>query len=233
MTLIRVLVAAICVATISPVWADWRVDEQTDSMTDEVRHTASTVNSSGYRLTFYRMPDGSVWGNFKLPAASSELLSNKAWPMYRVDRNPPRNLDDERRLSRLVRGVPAYAENEPKWINFRVWDGNAEQGRHDGLIEIINGSRLVFRYTLFTGGYSETTFDLTGARAAITTIARIEQALPRMERAESVRRLMAAAHKRCSENAVREDFAVCAARLEPCKDAESVEAVSACLEDRK
>lgn len=198
--------------------AEWQLRTEVDSMTDRERKVASIRNDTGHSLSVYRMPDGSIWANFGLPKSNAEVLSSTQWPIYRVDKRTPRDLDAERRLQRLVRGITSRVTLEPKWINFMVWNGKVDAGRSEELIELSDGTAVTFRYFLFTGGYSETTFPLQGAAPAIAEAIDILAHLKSgdLQRIEAMSSAIKAAQKTCEANAVREDFSVCNERVKSC-----------------
>ena len=190
-------------------------------MTDLQRRVASTKSALGHSLSVYSLPDGTAWVNFALPATNTEVLSSWKWPIYRVDKYKARNLDDERRLAAMVPGMQKRVMMEPKWINFMIWDGDKSKGRSAALQELSNGSTLIVRYFLFTGGYSEATFDLSGADKAIADALAITEYLssgefPRREAKDSALRN---ASSTCEQNAVHEDFSQCMARIRACIEA--------------
>lgn len=197
---------------------EWRVRNEIDSMTDRERKVAIAQNDTGHSLSIYRMPDDAVWVNFSLPKSSGEVLATNKWLMYRVDKETPRNLDDERRLQRLVGELQKRVVPEPKWLNFMIWDGKVEVGRSEGLIEFMDGESVTFRYYLFTGGFMETTFSLTGASPAIADALGLTGELKSgsLQRVEAVKSAMKVARKSCESNAVRVDFSVCFEKVKAC-----------------
>lgn len=197
---------------------DWQLRAEVDSMTDRERKVAAIQNETGHSLSIYRMPDGSVWANFALPKSNVEILSSGQWPIYRVDKRKPRDLDSERRLQRLVRGHISRTKLEPKWINFMVWHGNVDLGRSEELIELSDGDTITFRYFLFTGGYSETKFTLRGAGAVIAEAIDISASLKsgHIQRIEAMTSANVAERKICENNAIREDFSLCNQRVKSC-----------------
>lgn len=198
--------------------AEWRLQTEVDSMTDHERKVAIIRNDTGHSLSVYRMPDGTVWVNFGLPKSNVEVLSSTQWPIYRVDKLTPRDLDTERRLQRLVRDLSSSTTLKPKWINFMVWSGKIDAGRSEELIELSDGTAVTFRYFLFTGGYSETTFSLQGAAPVIAEAIDISAHLKSgdLQRIEAMSSAIKAAKKTCEANAVREDFSVCNERVNSC-----------------
>lgn len=146
--------------------ATWNVETKTDSMTDEKRRTAKILNSAGHSLSIYRHSSGAVWVNFSLSNRSLEQLSPDKPPSFRVDKNEPHDIADDKRIQEMDVGLQAYAW-EPKWINFLIWHGKESEGRSTTLDQLMLGKSILFRYYLFTGGYKETTFNLDGAGPAI------------------------------------------------------------------
>lgn len=155
--------------------AAWQVTTIKDSMTDETRRTAVVVNENGHSLSVYRQPSGTVWANFSLASKSVDQLTLQKPPVFRIDKNEPNDVVDQKRLQAIsASGIQAFAW-EPKWINFLVWHGEEAHGRSKTLNELMQGTSAVFRYYLFTGGYKETTFSLQGARPAIAEALGIPQ----------------------------------------------------------
>ena len=146
--------------------ASWKVDAKRDSMTDQTQKSAVVVNSLGHSLSIYRHPNGAAWANFSLSSSSLDQLSPQTPPIYRIDKNPPNDLSNEKRLQEMGLGLQAFAW-EPKWVNFLVWHGKESEGRSETLNQLMQGKTVVVRYYLFTGGSKDTTFTLEGAGPAI------------------------------------------------------------------
>lgn len=150
-------------------FADWRVIVSTDSMTDKELRKAETRNESGHSFSIYRTPSGTVYANFSLSNDSLEVLDARL-PTYRIDKLPPVDLDRSNSVSRTIAkvGGPTLSDSKPRWVNFLLshGEGDANSG---ALREIMDGTRIVFRYWLFDGGCRETSFDLAGAKSAIAS----------------------------------------------------------------
>lgn len=151
--------------------AQWRVKTTVDAMTDRTRKEAIATNPQGNSFAIYRLPDGQVLGLFALNQASPDILSERP-PMYRVDKNDPKELRDVMKYKMMVEEMlheksPVVYDQKPKWLNFTIWHGNDSEGICGSLAQLLSGRKVVFRYWLFTGGYKDTTFDLTGAKSAI------------------------------------------------------------------
>lgn len=139
--------------------ADWTVEKRVDSMTDREIRLAVSTNAEGFLLQFYRNTDNSVWATFRLPDTGSDVLGSDA-PVYRVDKHPPTTIGPQSPL------LPSSFEVKPKWLNWLVFHGDGPANRGT-LRDIMEGTRVIFRYFLFTGGYKETSFSLVGAKAVI------------------------------------------------------------------
>jgi hypothetical protein len=163
----QLLLAALLAFSLSVNAQQWRVETRRDSMTDEVKRTATITNQAGYSVSVYRGPGGAAWFNFALPTRSLGQISPKRAPVYRVDRHEPEDLDDLRRTSERSEALRLYTW-EPGWVNAVIWHGDESEGRGASLEQLMNGKSLAVRYYLFTGGHRETTFPLTGAQSAIS-----------------------------------------------------------------
>jgi hypothetical protein len=149
-------------------WADWGTEERIDAMTDEVKKTAIVKNELGHTFSVYRIsPGGEVWGNFALSDGRFDQVDWEKPPIYRVDKEEPTNLERMKKMQEMGLGIHAY-EWEPKWVNFLIWHGKADEGVANDLVQLMEGQKVVFRYYLSTGGYKDTTFTLKGAASAIS-----------------------------------------------------------------
>lgn len=159
---------SLCVALVAiaaPAGAQtWRVQAEKDAITDFQRRIATTANSEGHSLSVYRIEDGSAWATLRLAERSFDQFATDRAPILRVDQNNPNDLDDVRRLAAEL---PSMIEIKPKWVSFKVWHGKSSEGFSATLREWMGGKVLTVRYYLFTGGYKDTRFQLTGADRAI------------------------------------------------------------------
>lgn len=145
--------------------ADWSEDIRQDSMTDEVISSALCASQSGFSLRLYRVSDGTIWATFRLPDASLDVLASRA-PIFRIDKLEPVDIDGIRKT------IAEMVEQEPKWVSWQVFHGGGAPNRGT-LRDIMEGTTIVFRYFLFTGGYKETSFSLVGAKSAIASALQI------------------------------------------------------------
>jgi len=185
-------------------------------MTDETRKSAVVINEDGHSLSIYRHSSGAVWANFSLSSKSFDQLAPQKPPVFRIDKNEPHDVLLEKRLQEMGSGVQAFAW-EPKWVNFLVWHGKEAEGRSKMLNELMQGTSVVFRYYLFTGGYKETTFSLSGAGPAIPEALGIPPvADPAVsENAEAFRAELLAARKACQQD--MKTFRPCFERVISCR----------------
>lgn len=193
----------------------WNVTSTTDAMTDKIKRQATTVNGDGHTLSVYRGLNDAAWVLFSLRQASFDQISPSRAPVFRVDKNPPHDLDGERKITDQKLGIQLYAW-EPKWINFSIWHGKEAEGRSVQLRQLMSGQSVVFRYTLSTGGYKDTTFTLTGAGPAIADALGITPT-PNQEleaAAQAYRSELVAATNRCQQD--MPNFRTCFARVSAC-----------------
>lgn len=176
--------AALTVVALTTLAADpsqagaWRVEQERDSMTDAVLRSAVVSSPEGHVLRVWRATTGDVWATFRLSDRSLDVLGGEL-PMYRVDRNEAKELAFTLKLENLLAslGQPKHLlSKEPKWVQWQMLDGGGgnEIPRTTNLGELMIGSKVIFRYYLFTGGFKETTFSLDGAQAAIADACQVQ-----------------------------------------------------------
>jgi hypothetical protein len=197
-------------------------------MTDKTIKTAYTVNGKGHILKIYRRDDGSVWATFRLNEQSTDVLGQKL-PMYRIDKTAPIDLDSARQSP--LPGLRTF-EAEPKWVNFRIFHGEGPANT-GALRRMMEGTQIVFRYSLFTGGYKETTFDLRGAKEAIAAALDIpaEVDAAAASREQERKTLLREAANRCNAKGSAKAKADCYSRGAECmrKAPDDNEAFRRCL----
>ena len=224
------LLLLLLVATRASAQNTWRVVTDTDALTDKVKRSATVVNAGGNTLSVYRGPGDAAWVLFSLSPSSLDLLSPRRAPIYRIDKNEPKDLEPNRRLTEQGLGVDLY-QWEPKWVNFRIWHGREDEGRGVDLQEMMAGRSIVFRYALPTGGYKETTFSLEGAGPVIAEALGISVSPTNDEEAGSAfRAALVAALKRCQQD--MRTFSMCFDRVTACekKAQRDLKTLQACLQ---
>lgn len=163
-----VATALVVVLTVVPAQADWKVDIRQDSMTDEIIASAIIANSEGFTLQIYRVKSGAVWATFALPDASVDVLSQRM-PIMRIDKLEPDDLGDAATIR------PELIQREPKWVSWRIFHGDGAPDR-GSLRDLMDGTKALFRYYLFTGGFKETSFPLLNAKSAIASALGVPEA---------------------------------------------------------
>ena len=210
--------------------SDWRVTVETDSMTDKVKRTAVVTNEDGHSLSVYRGPGEAAWVLFSLGKSSFDTLAPRRAPIYRVDKNEPHDLERARTITARGIGLSLYAW-EPRWVNFFIWHGKEAEGRAGALRELMSGQTVVFRYTLGSGGYKETTFPLLGAAQAIADALGITAATnPDLEAAATAyRSAIVGATARCQQDMPR--IRICLDRVAACNKlaGHDLQALQQCL----
>jgi len=211
------LVLIIWLSVHSVALADWKVDEHIDAMTDEVKKTAIVKNELGHTFSIYRISKGgAVWGNFAL---SDKIFDQVDWekpPIYRVDKNEPKNLARMKRMQEMDLGIQAY-EWEPKWVNFLIWHGKEDEGVANNLVQIMEGQKIVFRYYLSTGGYKDTSFSLKRAASSISSAIEISSTIDHsaQQKNEAFKQTFLAESKKCQQN--MRTFKSCFSQVNDCR----------------
>lgn len=194
--------------------AGWVNENYIDSMTDKSTLKATVKNESGHTLSLARREDGTVWATFRLADSPPEVLTSSRYPIVRIDKNPPHDLEDDRRLEQLAGTLPRRAVLESKWIHFWLWSGKSSDGRSEFLREIMEGQALRIRYFPVGGGFKETVFQLDRANPVISKALDLDSEMlsGSMKRNEDLKDATREAYKRCQANAIKEDFSICFGR---------------------
>lgn len=150
--------------------AEWEIKREVDSMTDEEEISAVLFNGEGYKLRLYTLDSGEFFCTFALPADSLEAISHTQAPMYRIDKNEPHDLNLDVKFQEMT-GKKTLYQQEPKWCNFILSIKlDKVEDIFGGLEQFAKGNKIVFRYWLFTGGYKETSFIISGADKVIPEV---------------------------------------------------------------
>lgn len=197
----RFIFTLLSLLTMATASASWKVETKKDAMTDETKKSAVVVNKQGHSLSIYQHSNGAVWANFSLSNGSFDQLSPQKPPVFRVGKNEPHDMADDKQVQEMGVGLHTY-EWEPKWVNFRIWHGKESEGRSKALDQFMHGDTVVFRYYLFTGGHKETTFSLVGAGSAIASALGISVDVDKAtaERQEEFNRADSAASTACQQD---------------------------------
>lgn len=161
----RTLLASIIVSVFvvpSYAIADWDVRTETDPITDKVEKQAYVKNDSGYKFAIYRNNADQGMALFSLPETFPESIDPER-PMYvRIDKNEPQKYG----RSNNVAGLKLFHWN-PGFVNIRVWHGNEQEGLGTLITQLMEGSDMVVRYPVSTGGNRDVFFTLDGSANAI------------------------------------------------------------------
>ncbi len=227
--MMRPVAAIFLLALALPATAtEWTTTRRVDQMTDKEIRTATVTNDAGHSFSIYRVPSGQAWANFSLSDQTLDQISPKGLLMYRIDKHEPVDLAQGAALARY--GVKLH-EWEPRWVNFLFWHGREEQGRGQ-LVALMEGTTLLIRYRLATGGYKETSFPLSGARQAIAWALQISEAPDYAKEAHNagVEKALADARATCPRSSVRA-YMACDERISRCRSAGTVDltALLSCL----
>lgn len=162
------LFLALLFTQVSQAHAAWSYLEKTDSITDEINRTAIVKNSNGDEFAIYMVED-KVWALFKISNNSMDILSTTNLPVIRIDKQKPIDLKQIKSFEDLYKNDTykrKFVIESPKFINFSFWGGSIDR-ICGNLADLIHGEKLIVRYWLFTGGYKEVIFDITGGSDAI------------------------------------------------------------------
>ncbi|NIR30569.1 MAG: hypothetical protein GWN84_14915 [Gammaproteobacteria bacterium] len=137
--------------------AQWQIVQDARVGAARTVDVAYVENDQGDVLQVYRDPNGTIRGTLAI-GGGFERLATEFCPSYRVDERPPGKLRSEEGECRI----------EPQRAHFALGEVRRGRVRSSLLIELMNGSRVVFRYRLAPPlGYQESTFTLSGSRGAL------------------------------------------------------------------
>lgn len=142
------------------LYADWKINETIDSMTDKVQKNAFILSKGGHRFTLIRKSNGKVWGYLKLSRFNQFSVNDSL--MLRVDKNKPREISD--RFQKSI-GIASYEWN-PNILGFLLWHGEASK-RCGTISQLLKGKKLVIRYHPNKSTYKDIVFNITKNKLAI------------------------------------------------------------------
>ena len=194
---------------------DWEVEELADPMSDQISKTAVVSNKLGHTFSIYRIPRGSVWGNLTLSEEASDEIDWQKPPIYRIDKHEPKTTSLWNGISDAVKFF-GYG-GAPSGFNFLVWHGDADEGLAPDLIRMMEGQEIIFGYFLATGGYSDTSFSLSGAASAISAAIGIPPEIDHLaqRKLQEFQEASAAAMKQCGND--MRNFQACMRRISECR----------------
>jgi hypothetical protein len=139
-----------------PARAEWDIVTHTNIDSDVQTRVAHTENSDGYSLEIYRDGNNAVRARFGMHNNQNRLYE-KSCPTHQVDRRNPVNTS--------INDAPCIAHR--KWAEFVLGYIAGDEVASTFLHNIMNGSRITFRFILENSGYGETAFSLAGSKRAL------------------------------------------------------------------
>jgi len=140
--------------------AQWQVIDETDVATGIQTPVAEVHNEAGYTLAIYRDRENNVLARFRLNDRLYRLHDNTC-PTYQIDTRPIRNGSVSEQGCMLKPRMSEY-------LLGRIDENNRLVSRP--LYELMNGSRIEYRYRLQAGGYGQTSFSLAGSKRTLLTV---------------------------------------------------------------
>tara|TARA_R110001606_G_scaffold399310_1_gene584814 strand:+ start:144093 stop:144668 length:576 start_codon:yes stop_codon:yes gene_type:complete len=173
----------------SSVFAQWKIETFSQGVNQNEIKSAMVRNKEGFELAIFKTAEGIVWLDFSLSDNNFDQLSQNELPIFQIDDKKP---------VKMIRGftatiVPAdegieaivvnknqsistekdfsfnhiIAERLPERVICPIWQGDDRP--HLGTIEaLLNGKKINFKYTLLNDTKGQTSFDLDGAKEAIS-----------------------------------------------------------------
>jgi len=142
-------------ATVSP--AQWLINDSSKSASGKPIRIAHTQNEQGYSLEIYLGPDSTVRSRLKLAAGLLKLNKNSC-PTYQIDNHAANN--------QSVNHMHCLSEDSSAEYVLGTIANNQIQSSL--LLEVMNGSSIIFRFQLENGDYRETTISLAGSKRSMT-----------------------------------------------------------------
>jgi hypothetical protein len=136
--------------------AQWNVVSHTDTDSGYQTRIATIENDDGYKLEIYRDVNDVVRLRFNI-RNSFELLAKKRCPTFQVDK---------RQLSN--RSVnDALCLSQPRWAEYVIGYITDKTVLSQPLHNLMNGNVIYFRFLMNNDNYAETSFSLSGSKAAL------------------------------------------------------------------
>lgn len=142
------------------VTAQWQINEQPERFAESRGAIAETTNEAGHRLAIYRDAGGTIHARFSL---NDRLLRlhELVCPTFQVDERQRHNSSLNKRTCQL----------RPQQVEYTLGllETNDELVSRP-LYEVMNGTRIHYRYRFEAGGYDQTSFSLDGSKRALVNI---------------------------------------------------------------
>ncbi len=139
------------------VRAEWDIVTHTNIDSNQQTMVAHTENSEGYSLEIYKDSNNAVRARFSTHN-NLNRLNEKSCPTHQVDKRDPENTS--------INDAPCIAHR--KWAEFVLGYIDGNQVTSTFLHNIMNGSKISFRFILENSGYAETAFSLIGSKRTLT-----------------------------------------------------------------
>lgn len=139
------------------VRAEWDIVTHTNIDSNLKTMVAHTENSEGYSLEIYKDSNNAVRARFSTHN-NLNRLNEKSCPTHQVDKRDPENTS--------INDAPCIAHR--KWAEFVLGYIEGNQVTSTFLHNIMNGSKITFRFILENSGYAETAFSLIGSKRTLT-----------------------------------------------------------------
>lgn len=161
--------------------ARWFVEVLTDPVSQKPVLEARILTRLGYRVHLLRMPDNSIWADFRLPRSVRKQLTSNRLPIYWVDDFDPIDLE---RLKELEVGFkPTLYRQAGKQVQFIVWGASAPGFIPPVLRQMMLGETLYVKYWTLMGEEALAEIPLNRANEAIAQFLKVQ---PLNRRTDSV-----------------------------------------------
>lgn len=145
----------------------WKVNSETDSMTDVTRIHAVVAAKTGDTFTILQRDDKSIWAYFELSGTNQFSVNDRL--TLRVDKNEPISYNqDFQELSRELGQPVTNWEWNPNLISFELGSGKSDGDCHKIVTQIYSGEKLIIRYHPNQSTTRDVSFSITGGKEAIS-----------------------------------------------------------------
>jgi len=157
--LTRVILVIVLAVPWATALADWRLAREQVSPDESSFRVALVENDSGHSLRIYQDANGTVRGIFTIRDGFDTLAENNC-PTYRIDEHTPASLAAQGQT----------CQSDPKRSFFPLGALEDDQIRSNALLQLMNGTYVLFRYHLRGVGYRETRFTLEHSKQILMEI---------------------------------------------------------------
>ena len=155
--IVALAMAGLWLASVStPAIAQWRAVSERPAGADPKLFIAVIENVAGYALHVFRDSNDTIRAIFALREGFGSLAQSSC-PTYVIDHETPQVARFESERCRL----------DARRAHFSLGRVDRHEVRSNGLLMLMNGSRLLFRFHLTGLGYQEALFTLRGSKQAL------------------------------------------------------------------